>query len=170
MRDMLRRQEYEPAERVAVLAAAAVMGETIPPSIAMLVLGSITSISVGALFIAGLLPAAVMAACLMVMIYVRAGLLGLRTGPRESWAAIGVATLRAAPALLVPIILVVGILAGIAIPTEVSSFAVMYALLLSVVGYRQVSLGGLWQIITDTTTMSGMFSLLLQRPLRFHSP
>ena len=58
-------------ETAAVLAACAIMGETVPPSIAMLVLASVTSLSIGALFVAGLLPAAVIALCLMVLIYVR---------------------------------------------------------------------------------------------------
>src|SRR5580704_17634436 len=64
MRDELS-ERHGAAEGAAVLAAAAVMGETVPPSIAMLIVGSITSVSVGAMFIGGLIPAAVMAVCLM---------------------------------------------------------------------------------------------------------
>jgi tripartite ATP-independent transporter DctM subunit len=59
IRDMLRRQGYSLEQGAAVLAASAVMGETVPPSIAMLVLGSVTTLSVGSLFIAGLIPALV---------------------------------------------------------------------------------------------------------------
>ena len=68
MRDQLR-ERHGAAEGAAVLAAAAIMGETVPPSIAMLIVGSITSVSVGAMFIGGLLPAALMALCLMMLIY-----------------------------------------------------------------------------------------------------
>ncbi len=71
MRDQLRERHGAP-EGAAVLAAAAVMGETVPPSIAMLIVGSITNVSVAAMFIGGLAPAAVMAIALMVLIYVRA--------------------------------------------------------------------------------------------------
>src|SRR5215468_12692046 len=71
MRDELR-ERHGSAEGAAVLAASAIMGETVPPSIAMLIVGSITSVSLAALFIGGLIPAAVMALCLMVLIYVRA--------------------------------------------------------------------------------------------------
>src|ERR1700760_1338771 len=60
-------------EGAAVLAASAAMAETIPPSIAMLVLGSVTSVSIGTLFVAGLLPAAVIALCLMTPIYILSG-------------------------------------------------------------------------------------------------
>jgi TRAP-type C4-dicarboxylate transport system permease large subunit len=68
-----------------VLAASAIMGETVPPSIAMLVVGSITSVSVAAMFIGGLVPAVVIALCLMGLIHVRA----VRAGtPRTSRAPI----------------------------------------------------------------------------------
>ena len=59
MKGPLRHYGYPPTESVAVLAASAAMGETIPPSLMLLVLGSITTLSVGSLFVAGLLPAAV---------------------------------------------------------------------------------------------------------------
>ncbi len=59
MRDMLRREGYNLEQATAVLASSAVMGETVPPSLAMLVLGSVTTLSMGALFIAGLIPAVV---------------------------------------------------------------------------------------------------------------
>ena len=81
MRDQLR-ERHGAAEGAAVLAASAIMGETVPPSIAMLIVGSITSVSVGAMFIGGLIPAAVMAVCLMVLIYVRARRAGTPRGPR----------------------------------------------------------------------------------------
>ena len=84
----MRKERYDPGETAAVLASGAIMGETVPPSIAMLVLASVTSLSIGTMFVAGLLPAAVMAVCLMVLIYFRsrdrAG-----TSKRESRRAIG---------------------------------------------------------------------------------
>ncbi len=63
---------YEPHERAALLAAAAAMAESVPPSIALILLGSSTSISTGALFIAGMLPAATVAVCLMIVVRLRA--------------------------------------------------------------------------------------------------
>ncbi len=73
MKDVMKKHRYDSGETAAVLASSAIMGETVPPSIAMLVLASVTSLSIGTLFVAGLLPAAVMAVCLMVLIYARAG-------------------------------------------------------------------------------------------------
>jgi TRAP-type C4-dicarboxylate transport system permease small subunit len=71
MRDMLRQEGYSLEKATAVLASGAVMGETVPPSLPMLVLGAVTTISVGTLFIGGLIPAAVMGVCLMALIYIQ---------------------------------------------------------------------------------------------------
>src|ERR1700742_4406270 len=128
MRDELR-ERHGAAEGAAVLAAAAVMGETVPPSIAMLIVGSITSVSVGAMFIGGLIPAAVMALCLMILIYFRARISGAPRTPR--------AGLGAILPLLMPASLLAGILFGIATPTEISALAVVYGLLLSALLYRE---------------------------------
>ena len=71
MKTVMRGEGYEVGETAAVLSACAVMGETVPPSIAMLVLASVTTLSIGSLFVAGLLPAAVIALCLMALIWFR---------------------------------------------------------------------------------------------------
>src|SRR5208282_3588690 len=81
MRGQLR-ERHGAAEGTAVLAAAAIMGETVPPSIAMLIVGSITSVSVAGLFIGGLIPAAVMALCLMLLIDLRTRRAGTPRMPR----------------------------------------------------------------------------------------
>lgn len=161
MNDMLRKNGYDAGESTAVLASAAIMGETVPPSIAMLVLGSITTLSMGALFMAGILPAAVMALCLMLLVYVRARMMGMQPGEKTPWRERGKAVLRAIPALLVPVILVGGILTGIATPTEVSSFAVVYALALSVLVYRGINLHGFWRLLSETATMAGMILFIV---------
>src|SRR5208337_4621098 len=66
------RDELRERHGAAVLASAAIMGETVPPSIAMLIVGSITNVSVAAMFIGGIIPAAVIAVCLMALIAIRA--------------------------------------------------------------------------------------------------
>jgi tripartite ATP-independent transporter DctM subunit len=155
MKSVMRRERYDPGETAAVLAASAIMGETVPPSIAMLVLASVTSLSIGTLFIAGLLPAAVMALCLMVLIYFRS-----RNRPGElkqhSMREIVGSGLAAVPALVAPVILIGGIVSGVATPTEVSSTAVMYALALSILFYRSLGPRQLWSLVTTTTAKAGM--------------
>jgi tripartite ATP-independent transporter DctM subunit len=126
MKNAMHRERYDPGETAAVLATCAVMGETVPPSIAMLVLAFVTSLSIGSLFVAGLLPAAVIALCLMLLIYVRSrGRAGVLK--QHSLREIVRAGLDAIPAFVAPIILIGGIVGGIATPTEVSSTAVVYA-------------------------------------------
>ena len=104
MRGMLKKQGYSNAEGAAVLAASAVMGETVPPSIAMLILGSVTSISMAGLFIGGIIPAAVIAFCLMVLIYVRALKSGVKPGARAPWSLRLSATVGAVLPFLMPLI------------------------------------------------------------------
>jgi tripartite ATP-independent transporter DctM subunit len=155
MKTIMRRERYDPGETAAVLASCAVMGETVPPSIAMLVLASVTSLSIGSLFVAGFLPAAVIALCLMVLIYVRSR---ARAGEskKHSFPEIVRAGLAAIPALIAPVILIGGIVSGIATPTEVSSTAVIYALLLSIVFYQTLSAAQIWRTMAGTAAQAGM--------------
>jgi tripartite ATP-independent transporter DctM subunit len=131
------------------------MGETVPPSIAMLVLASVTSLSIGTLFIAGLLPAAVMALCLMVLIFFRSRSRAGET-KKHSVGEITHAGVQAIPALIAPVILIGGIVSGVATPTEVSSTAVIYALLLSIFFYRSLRPGQLWRVMASTAAQAGM--------------
>src|SRR5207244_3631807 len=118
MRDELEAR-HGAAEGAAVLAASAIMGETVPPSIAMLIVGSITNVSLAAMFIGGLIPAAVMALCLMALIYVRARLAGGERLARALARAMARAGLGAVLPLMMPGMLLAGILLGIATPTEI---------------------------------------------------
>ncbi|HEY1461723.1 MAG TPA: TRAP transporter large permease subunit [Casimicrobiaceae bacterium] len=155
MKTVMRKERYDPGETAAVLASGAIMGETVPPSIAMLVLASVTSLSIGTMFAAGLLPAAVMALCLMALIYFRSGnrvTTTTKSSPRE----IVHTGVSAIPALIAPVILIGGIVSGIATPTEVSSTAVIYALLLSVLFYRSLEARQLWRVMAQTAAQAGM--------------
>lgn len=156
MCNILKKEGYSPGEGVAVLAASAVMGETVPPSIAMLVLASITSLSVAALFVAGIVPAAVVGVCLMVMAYLSARRAGIAPKRRASLLAMGRACVRAILPLLMPLILFGGIILGIATPTEVSSFAVVYGLILAVLVYRELDLRSFLRMIVDSALVTGM--------------
>ena len=155
MRDQLR-ERHGAAEGAAVLAAAAIMGETVPPSVAMLIVGSITSVSLAAMFIGGVIPAAVMALCLMTLIYVRARHAGTPRVPRASFRAIGQAGLGAVPPLLMPAMLLGGILFGVATPTEVATFAVLYGLALAVLFYREMNLRSFMRTAADTAALTGV--------------
>ncbi len=165
MRGEMRRHGYLPEEGAAVLAASAAMAETIPPSIAMLVLGSVTPISIGTLFVAGLLPAALIAACLMALIWVQAR---HRTSPPmvergRRLAAIPPAILP----LIMPVAMVMGIRFGIATPTEVSTFAVLYGLALSVLIYRGLPWRAVLQLTLSGAMSAGMVLFVLSSAQSF---
>ena len=164
MRGEMRRHGYAPEQGAAVLAASAAMAETIPPSIAMLVLGSVTPISIGTLFVAGLLPAALIAVCLMALI---AGQARHRTAPPmlagRRLAAIPPAILP----LLMPVMMVMGIRFGLATPTEVSTFAVLYGLILSVLLYRGLTWRGVLQLTLSGAMSAGMVLFVLSSAQSF---
>ena len=155
MRDQLR-ELHGAGEGAAVLAASAIMGETVPPSIAMLIVGSITSVSVGAMFIGGVMPAAVMALCLMILIYARARRAGITPTPRAPLRTMVEAGLGAVLPLMMPAILLGGILRGIATPTEIAAFAVLYGLALAMGLYREMSLRAFVRTVLDTAALTGV--------------
>lgn len=155
MRDELREHHGAP-EGAAVLAASAIMGETIPPSIAMLIVGSITNVSVAAMFIGGIVPAAVIAMCLSAMIYIRGRRAGATRLQRAPLAVIWRAGVGAILPLFMPGLLLAGILLGVATPTEIAAGAVIYGLLLSVLVYRQIDLASFIRITIDAAALTGV--------------
>jgi len=161
MRDMLKKEEYDVAEGAAVLAASAAMGETVPPSIAMLVLGSITTLSMAALFVGGVIPAAVVAACLMALIWLRFRRASVNVSHRAPLRTVMVSAIGAVLPLMMPVILFAGILLGIATPTEVSSFAVIYGLILSCLVYRELDLATFSRTVLDSAMLAGMVLFIL---------
>lgn len=123
-----------PREHAAVItAAAAILGPIIPPSILMVIYGSMTGLSIGTLFLAGLLPGLLIALALMLAVYVMAGRLEARTYPRSSWPERGRALRRAGPALLMPGIIVGGIVSGVFTATEAGAVAVAYGIVFALV-------------------------------------
>jgi tripartite ATP-independent transporter DctM subunit len=166
MRRELENQGYRAEEGAAVLAASAAMAETIPPSIGMLVLGSVTPISIGTLFIAGLLPAAVIAVCLMVLIYLKSPRRTDAPSPTTSvpWTT---AVSGAILPLAMPVMMVVGIRFGIATPTEVSSFAVVYGIALSCLIYRDIKPRSVWRLAEQCAVIAGMVLFVMSAAASF---
>ena len=156
LKGMLKEQGYDPAESAAVLSAAGIMGETIPPSLVMMVLASITTLSVATFFVAGVLPAAVLGICIMVLISRRAKKNNWPRCPAISWPDKLKVSVRALPALAVPIILIIGIVGGIATTTEVSSIAVVFSIVVSVFIYRGMTLKSFITTLADSGAMAGM--------------
>lgn len=167
LRRELKKQGYAAERGAAVLASSAAMSETIPPSLAMLVLGSVAPISIGTLFIAGLLPAAVIAALLMILNYVLSRRSNMATVPRATGAELLRASGGAVLPLVMPVIMVIGIRFGIATPTEVSAVAVLYGLILAFVIYRAVDLRQLYNIAVECCLLAGMVLFIISAAFSF---
>lgn len=161
MKGPLRARGYPATESVAVLAAAAAMGEVIPPSVALLILGSITTLSVGTLFIAGIAPAALLAVTLMIGILIRAHRYDFPKGPEFNLRRALCSIPPALPALLVPLIVLGGIVGGVASATESSSFAVIYGVLVATLIYHSLDARTAWIGFRDAAVTSGMVLLML---------
>lgn len=130
---------YDPAFSATITAVSSTIGPIIPPSVPMVIYASITGVSVGALFLAGILPGLLMALAMCAVIYFVAK---KRNYPRTKRATIGqflTAMIQAVPALVCPLILMGGLLSGAFTPTEAGVIACLYALVLSVFVYREIT-------------------------------
>jgi len=155
MNRKLEEHGYEPEERAAILAASAAMAESVPPSIALILLGSATAMSTGALFIAGVLPAATIGLMLMLTVRVRATFARWKPKPRAPVQEVMRSGRRAIFPLLIPVILIGGIIGGLGTPTEVSTFAVIYSLVLGLVD-RKITVRNFWSCLTSASVLNGM--------------
>ncbi len=134
---------------VAITAASSTMGTIIPPSVLMVVYGSVSGVSISKLFLAGAIPGVLIGVGQMVYSYVLAKKYDWPSTPRSSIKEIFRACLRGLPILGVPLIVIGGILAGFFTATEAGAIAAIYALILSICYKDITSLGGLFKIIKN---------------------
>ncbi|MBI3967898.1 MAG: TRAP transporter large permease [Chloroflexi bacterium] len=161
MMPTLNRAGYRPAESASIIAAASAMGILVPPCVMMIVLGGLLNVSVTALFAAGLLPALFMAAVLLAYCWVRAGQLGI-TG--EGWASRREFLIAFVDALLplgMPVIIFGGIFGGVVTPTEAGAIAVLYALVVGGLIYREITLRLLWHSFLETAIVTSAVMFLV---------
>jgi tripartite ATP-independent transporter DctM subunit len=145
----MKRAGYSTPFAAAVISAASTCGPIIPPSIPFILYGTLSGVSVGKLFAAGALPGFAMAASFMIIIAIIGRKYGLpkeeRKSVREALRALGQASL----ALVMPVIVLGGILLGVFTATEAAGVAVVYALIVSVLIYREVKIHDLFEIALD---------------------
>lgn len=145
----------------AITAASATIGPIIPPSIPMVLYALVSNTSIGALFLAGIVPGLLMGVVLMGMntyISHKRGFamedpVPMRELPRK--------TANAFPALLMPVILLYGIYGGVTTPTEAAAVAALYALLLAGLFYRALSLGTLYRIFVESARSSAAVGVVI---------
>ena len=157
----MRRRGTDPNELVALLSASGAMSETIPPSLVLITIGSVTGVSIGGLFTGGLLPALVAALALVVVCRMRSD--------GESTAVVRRASVReiirsffiALPALALPFLIRSAVIEGIATATEVSTVGVVYSIIAGLVIYRQFDWQRLYPMLVETASLSGAILLII---------
>lgn len=156
------KQGYERAVCAATNGSSAPSGLLIPPSNALITYSLVSGgTSVAALFLAGYIPGILWAICCVVVAVIIARKKGYAGTPGKfDWKQLGIATLKAIPALSLIVVVIGGIIAGVFTATEGSAIAVVYALVLGIC-YRNITWKSFWQILVDSAKMSGMIVFLI---------
>lgn len=152
---------YDDKFSVGVTASSSIIGPIIPPSLPLVIYGVTASVSIGQLFIAGIVPGLLMALSLSVMIYWLARRRGYPRDSKFSLCRVAVSFRKAIWALVTPVIIVGGILSGAFTPTESAIAAVAYVLFLGTVVYRTLSLKKIWSITLETAETTGNVLLIV---------
>ncbi len=158
----MRESGYHPGLAAAVTLASCTIGVIVPPSISFIVYSLVTGESTGRMFVAGIVPGAMIGLVLMTYIYVLARVRPLYFQPPEPFdlRALGRATRRSFLALVLPVIIVVFLLAGVATPTEVGVVAVAYAILLGFL-YRVNTFDRLVRTFIESATTTGLIMYIV---------
>jgi tripartite ATP-independent transporter DctM subunit len=151
-----RREGYDDSFSVAITAVSAVLAVIIPPSILMIVWGGVLTVSIGALFLAGVIPGLLIGLVQMATVHAYAKKRGYPTYPRASLKEVGFATWISLPALMTPFIIIGGKIFGWFTATESACIAVLYAGVLSLVVYREMDLKGLYGALGETGRLAAV--------------
>lgn len=152
----------------AITAASAIIGPIIPPSIPMVLFALVSDTSIGFLFLAGVVPGLILGILLMVMNAWQARIHDYPVDDPVPLRALPRITLRAVPALLMPVILLVGIYGGVTTPTEAAALAALYAFLVSTIFYRSVSLRMAYQTVRNSARSTASVGFLIAGALAFN--
>lgn len=159
-REMVR-HGYDPGFAAGVTSSSATIGPILPPSIPMLVFAMLASVSVKDLFLAALVPGALLSIGLFVLVWYISVRRGYPTEGKFSLGRLGRSFIAALPALLTPILLVGGITLGVVTPTESALIAVFYALAVSIFAYREMDWRGYVKVIIESIETTATIMVIL---------
>ena len=157
----MKRRGGNEGEMVSLLAASGAMSETIPPSLVLITIGSVTGVSISALFTGGLLPALILALALAAVAWRRSRGEDVSGVRRATKAEVGRALLIALPALALPFLIRAAVVEGVATATEVSTIGIAYAALAGLLLYRRFEWRRLYPMLVETACLSGAILLII---------
>jgi tripartite ATP-independent transporter DctM subunit len=158
----MRRRGAHPGELSSLLAASSAMSETIPPSLVLITIGSVTpGLSIAALFTGGLLPAFVAALALVVVAWWRSREEDKGAGERAPLSTIARSLFIALPGLSLPFVIRYTVIKGVATATEVSTIGVVYTAMLGIVVYRQFDWRRIYPILVETVSLTGAVMMII---------
>ncbi len=157
----MRNAGYRAETAASITAASATIGPIIPPSLPMVIYGVSADVSIGRLFIGGVIPGILMGLSLMAMVAVIARREGMARHPFAGFAAIGRTFLDCFFAVMTPVVILGGMFSGYFTPTEAAAVACLYALFLGFVVYRTLTLADLKPILISTVETTGVVMVLV---------
>ncbi|WP_439399999.1 TRAP transporter large permease subunit (plasmid) [Bradyrhizobium sp. PMVTL-01] len=158
--EMIRRGA-QPGDLVALLSATGAQTETIPPSLVLITIGSVTGVSIAALFTGGLLPGLVLAVMLCAVVWRRYRNDDLSHVRKAAASEIGKALLIALPAIALPFVIRAAVVGGVATATEVSTIGIVYSTLTGLLIYRKFDWNRLYPMLVETAALSGAILLII---------
>lgn len=157
----MRKRGAKDGDLVALLATSGAQTETIPPSLVLITIGSVTGVSIAALFTGGMLPGLVLAATLCVVVWWRYRGEDLSHVRKATGKEIGRALLIALPAVILPFVIRAAVVEGVATATEVSTLGIAYAIVAGVVFYRRMQWKRLLPMLVETAALSGAILFII---------
>ena len=157
----MKRRGTNEGRLIALLSASGAMSETIPPSLVLITIGSVTGVSIAALFTGGLLPAAVGALALCVVVHFHHRSEDVSEVVRASRRDMGRTFVIALPALALPFVIRAAVVAGVATATEVSTVGIAYTTLAGLLIYRRFDWRRLYPMLLETASLSGAILFII---------
>jgi tripartite ATP-independent transporter DctM subunit len=157
----MRKRGAKPGDLVALLAATGAQTETIPPSIVLITIGSVTGVSIAALFTGGLLPGLVLAVMLCGVVWFRYRNEDLSRVRRPTRSELGRSFIIALPALALPFVIRAAVVEGVATATEVSTIGIAYAVVAGLLIYRQFDWARIGPMLVETAALSGAILFII---------
>ena len=157
----MRERGAKPGELVALLAASGAMSETIPPSLVLITIGTVTAVSIADLFTGGLLPGAVLALAMAVVVWIRSRGDDMSAAPRAPTRERVRLLVVALPVLALPLVIRFAVVEGVATATEVSTIGIVYAAVVGALLYQRVSPARLYKALVSTASLSGAILLII---------